>query len=163
MFGLAWLGFARQAGIMPVLAQEDVAPRATVPPGTVPPLLKASITFIHVAPFDSDVQATAVDVCTETGEVVDELSGLNYGQSATSTFDPDLFDWEVAPAGANCLNPLADIAAFGLAYGGQAVLVFSGDGAKQPLEVFQVTLLPGGPNLFLPLIGNSNGTILSAP
>jgi hypothetical protein len=129
-------------------------PNGTVPGGTVPPIqpLRPSITFVHAASFDVDVAQTAIDVCTDEGEVVPGLENMIYGEAQTLYFDPNSFDWKIAVAGTNCANVLVDIAPFGLGYNSVKVLVFSGDGAKQPLGVIDVLAREGGGVIFMPFL-----------
>jgi hypothetical protein len=150
--GLLILGLAFFAAPATTSAQDT--PNATVPGGTVPPIqpLRPSITFVHAASFDADVILTAIDVCTDEGEVVPGLENMIYGEAQTLYFDPNSFDWKIAVAGTNCTNVLVDIAAFGLGYGAVKVLVFSGDGAKQPLGVIDVLAREGGGVIFMPYL-----------
>jgi hypothetical protein len=130
----------------------------TVPPGTVPPMppLQPSVTFVHAAPFDADAVLTAVDVCTDAGQVVPGLENLVYTDARTLYFNPASFDWKIAKAGTNCTNVLVDIAPFGLGYNAVKVLVFTGDGSKQPLGVIDVFAREGGGALFMPFVSVTN-------
>jgi hypothetical protein len=130
----------------------------TVPPGTVPPIpsLEPSVTFVHAASFNADVALTAVDVCTDAGQVVAGLDNVVYGQARTLYFNPASFDWKIARAGTNCTDVLVDIAPFGLGYGAVKVLVFAGDGSTQPLGLIDVFAREGGRALFMPFVSVTN-------
>jgi hypothetical protein len=122
--------------------------------GTVPPLpaLRPSITFVHAAAFDADVALTAVDVCTEEGEVVPGLANITYGEGRTLSFDPGSFDWTIAAVGSDCLTELLDLEPFGLGYGTIRILVLAGDNVNQPLEVLDVLAQEGGGAVFMPIV-----------
>lgn len=130
----------------------DSVPPGTVPPGTIPPFLKVHITVVHAAPFDADVTQTAVDICTDDGDIVAGLSNLTFGEARTLELDPGFFHWQVAVAGSNCANVLVDIPQFGLGYSSLKLLVFAGDGVNQPLQVIDVLQHSGGAVLYLPNI-----------
>ena len=163
--GLVILGLAFFAAPSTTLA-EDGAEAAgvgttvpgTVPPGTVPPIpsLQPSVTFVHAASFNADAGLTAVDVCTETGEVVPGLGNVIYGEARTLYFNPASFDWKIAKSGSDCMDVLVDIAPFGLGYNAVKVLVFTGDGTLQPLGVIDVFAREGGSALFMPLVSRFN-------
>ena len=130
----------------------------TVPPGTVPPIpsLQPSVTFVHAASFNADVSLTAVDVCTEAGEVVPGYGNVIYGEARTFYFNPASFDWKIAKSGSDCLDVLVDIPPFGLGYNAVKVLVFTGDGTLQPLGVIDVFAREGGSALFIPFVSTLN-------
>ena len=163
--GLAILGLAFFAAPSTTRA-EDGAEAAgvgttvpgTVPPGTVPPIppLEPSVTFVHAAPFDADAIFTAVDVCTDAGGVVPGLENVVYTEARTLYFNPASFDWKITRAGTNCTDVLVDIAPFGLGYNAVKVLVFTGDGSKQPLGVIDVFAREGGGALFMPFVSVTN-------
>lgn len=136
---------------------QDSPDNGTVPGGTVPPIppLRPSVTFVHAAPFDTDVILTAIDVCTEEGTVVEGLDTLIFGEARTIYFDPNSFDWYIAAAGTNCGTVLVDIDPFGLGYGAVKVLVFTGDISKQPLQVIDVLAREGGGVIFMPFLARA--------
>jgi hypothetical protein len=138
----------------PATSSAQDAPNGTIPGGTVPPMppLRPSITFVHAAPFDADVNMTGVDVCTDEDEIVPGLDDIVYGEARTLFFDPDWFDWKIAVPGTNCLNVLVDIEPFSLGYNAVKVLVFSGDGVNQPLDVIDVLAREGGGVIFMPVL-----------
>jgi hypothetical protein len=152
--GLLILGLAFFA--TPSTSSAQDAANGTLPPGTVPPIppLQPSVTFVHAASFDADAILTAVDVCTDTGEVVPGLENVIYGEGRTLYFNPSSFDWKIARAGTNCTNVLVDIAPFNLGYNAVKVLVFSGDGLRQPLGIIDVFAREGGIALFIPFISS---------
>jgi len=157
VLGLSILGLAFFAAPSTTSAQDapdDTIPGGTVPPGTVPPIpaLQPSVTFVHAAAFDADAILTAVDVCTDAGDVVPGLENVIYGEARTLYFNPNSFDWKIAKAGTNCTNVLVDIPPFGLGYNAVKLLVFSGDGARQPLGIIDVFARQGGRALFLPFV-----------
>jgi hypothetical protein len=165
VLGLAILGLAFFAAPNPTRAQDGTEPAAgaadvgtTVPPGTVPPnpALQPSVTFVHAAPFDADPFLAAVDVCTDAGEVVSGLENVIYAEARTLYFNPASFDWKIARAGTNCTSVLVDIAPFGLGYNAVKVLVFAGDGSKQPLGVIDVFARQNGGALFMPFVSVTN-------
>jgi hypothetical protein len=133
-------------------------PGTTVPPGTVPPIpsMEPSVTFVHAASFSVDPYLAAVDVCTDAGEVVTGLENVIYAEARTLYFNPASFDWNIARAGTNCTDVLVDIAPFSLGYNTVKVLVFSGDGIRQPLGVIDVFAREGGGALFMPFVSVTN-------
>ncbi len=163
--GLVILGLAFFAAPSTTRAEDGVGAAevgttvpGTVPPGTVPPIpqLQPSVTFVHAAPFDVDAILTAVDVCTEAGEVVPGLGNVIYGEARTLYFNPASFDWKITKAGTNCADVLVDIPPFGLGYNAVKVLVFTGDGSKQPLGLIDVFAREGGGALFMPFVSVTN-------
>ena len=163
--GLAILGLAFLVAPGTTLAEDGLGaaevgtvPPGTVPPGTVPPIpsLQPSVTFVHAASFDADINLTAVDVCTDAGVVVLGLGNIVYGQSSTLYFNPAAFDWKIARAGTNCADVLVDIAPFSLGYNAVKVLVFTGDGTLQPLGVIDVFAREGGGVIFIPYVATLN-------
>ncbi|MBW7885604.1 MAG: DUF4397 domain-containing protein [Caldilineaceae bacterium] len=127
---------------------------ATLPSGTVPPPLLATITVIHAAPFSSTVAATAVDFCDETGDVITELAGLVYRDDVTVTVAPGTYDWQITEAGSNCTVQYVDLPAFTVPNGGIRSVVFIGDGTNQPLEGLVITSVLGGVDLYMPLVSS---------
>ena len=86
---------------MSLLSQEASAqsgqPDGAAPFGTLPPALQVQITFIHAAPVFSDTLMTAIDVCDEQGQIVDDLAGIVYGESRTFMADAGVFNWKITP------------------------------------------------------------------
>jgi hypothetical protein len=150
LVGLAFLG-------APGTSRAEDGPNGTVPGGTLPPIppLRPSVTFVHAAPFNVDATLTAIDVCTEENTVVTGLAALAFGDARTLYFDPNAFDWKIAVAGSNCQNVLVDIDEFGLGYSAVKVLVFTGDGANQPLQVIDVLAREGGGVIFMPFLARA--------
>lgn len=122
-------------------------------PGTIPPELQGQVAVVHVAPFSSNLLATAIDICDDANnQIVDGLTGIFYGQMVTVSLGPGVYDWRVAAPGTSCATTLADIAPFTVAPGSYMAVVVAGDIVNQPLMVVVSTLVPGGGNTYLPLI-----------
>jgi hypothetical protein len=142
----------------------DDSGAGTLPPGTLPPFLETTITFIHAAPLNADPDLTAVDICATQSvlapspKVVPGLEDLVFGEARTLTVTPGTFDFLVAEAGTNCGNVLVNIAPFNMTLGSIKVLVITGDNVNQPLQVLDVTQREGGAMLFLPLVGHRTTT-----
>lgn len=160
MVGLTLLILGLAFFAAPATTSAQNAPNDTTPPGTVPPnpALRPSVTFIHAAPFDADVALTAVDICTDDGNLVPGMDGITYGGARTLSLDPSLFDWMITTAGSNCQNVLLDIELFSLGYGTVRVLVFTGDIVNQPLVVLDVLAQEGGGVIFMPVIIRSSSS-----
>jgi hypothetical protein len=133
-----------------VSSAQDTPAAGTVPP----PILRPAITFVHGAAFNADPALTAVDVCTAQGEIVPGLGGLIYGEARAVSFDAGTFDWVITAAGSNCQTVLLDIAPFSLDNNMIKILMFTGDGADQPLAVLDI-LAQEGSAAFLPLVFKS--------
>lgn len=75
----------------------DVPPGGTIPAPNPPGKYHGSISVVHWAPFDANRDNTAVDVRTETDELVDaEFSGLKYQDSSQFIVLPSReYDWKV--------------------------------------------------------------------
>lgn len=144
---------------MSLLSREAIAQfdplGGTAPPGTLPPPLRAQVTFIHAAPVFSDTQMTAIDVCNEDGQVVNNLQGVVYGQSETFTTDSGVLDWKVAVAGSGCSTLVKDIPPFKIGNGGHAIVVAIGDVINQPLDTLVIIPNQGGGYLHMPYLGKS--------
>ena len=163
--GLVILGLAFFAAPSTTRAEDGTgaatgtaSPGTTVPPGTVPPIapLQPSVTFVHAASFSVDPYLAAVDVCTDAGEVVTGLENVIYAEARTLYFNPASFDWKIARSGTNCTSVLVDIAPFSLGYNAVKVLVFAGDGIRQPLSVIDVFARESGGALFMPFVSVTN-------
>ncbi|MEZ4727438.1 MAG: hypothetical protein R3E79_09920 [Caldilineaceae bacterium] len=113
-------------------------PGGTIPPGgtlPAPPTPTAGtglVRVLHLAPFDSDVENTAVDICTESGDPVDGLTDLVYlEQSGYIPLPPGEYDWTVATPG--CDTVALDLPPFTLQSGTVLTLLVVG-GDNQPLS-----------------------------
>ena len=154
MLGLA--GYWQQSAS----AASPTTTNASIPPGTIPggpttPADKAKITVIHAAPFDANVDNTAVDVCTQDGTVVSGLAGLKYLYNASILVDPGSFDLKIADAGSNCLSVKLDLAPFTLIAQQEVVLVITGDGTNQPVDALLFLTNAGVRTIYLPIVAKS--------
>jgi hypothetical protein len=139
----------------------DAALGQTVPGGTIPPggTLPAPPTptpgaalvrVLHLAPFDSDLANTAVDICTQTGDPVAGLTDLVYlAQSGYITLPPGQYDWTVSTPG--CGIVALDLPAFALQPGMVLTLLVVG-GGNQPLSSVLLVDRAGQSYLYLPIV-----------
>ncbi len=93
----------------------------------------AGLRIVHVAPFTSTLEATAVNVVAEDGEPFADVEGLTYkGVTEFLDVSPGVYDLAVAaPDG----TMLLDIAPFRLIAGQSATVFIVGDVTNQPLGV----------------------------
>lgn len=112
---------------------------SATPISTTPPLGKALITIGHLAPFAADVNATAVDICTDAGVAL--LSNVKYPQVAANLpLDPGVYDLKIAIAGTNCGTVALDLPAISLAAGKvYDVFAIGLNNAAFPLEIASTT------------------------
>jgi hypothetical protein len=122
---------ALYGGVSASEESETIPPGGTVPP---PPIdfTNGFIRVVHAAPFASDINATAVDICDENNTPIAGLTGLTYlSQSNYLPFAPDAYDWYVGTPG--CGQQLLDIPAFTLFRDTALTLFILGDNNNQPL------------------------------
>lgn len=146
---------------MSLLSQEASAqsgqPDGAAPFGTLPPALQVQITFIHAAPVFSDTLMTAIDVCDEQGQIVDDLAGIVYGESRTFMADAGVFTWKITPANSGCIGiPDFKIPPFKIGFGGNGIVVAVGDAINQPPNVLVIIPNQGGGNFYLPWVGKAS-------
>lgn len=109
----------------------------------------AGLRIVHVAPFTSTLEATAVNVVADNGEPFDDVEGLTY-KDVTAFIDvaPGVYDLAVTnPDGA----VVVDIAPFRLVAGQSVTVFIVGDGVNQPLDA----VIPGvelGTVIYLPIV-----------
>ncbi len=108
---------------------------------TTAPAGKALVTIGHLAPFASDVDATAVDICTDSGVALPGLTGIKYPQVAANlVLNPGPYNLKIAVAGTNCATTAIDLPAFRLFAGEIADAFAIGTGASAfPLELVSTT------------------------
>ena len=99
------------------------------------------MTIGHLAPFDSNVNATAVDICTDSGVAIPGLTGIKYPQVAANlVLDPGPYNLKIAVAGTNCAATAIDLPPFRLFIGEIADAFAIGTGAPAfPLELVTTT------------------------
>lgn len=126
-------------------------PPGTIPPGgTVPPAIAGQIRVIHFAPFDSNIAATVVDICTEDNQPIAGFTNLVYrSETGYQNFVPGTYDWKVTLPG--CGATVVDIPPFTLFKGAMLTLNIIGDGVSQPLTTILAVDDLGFPfSLYLP-------------
>lgn len=96
---------------------------------TPPPAGKARVRIAHMAPFDANVNLTAVDICIAVGQPP-IISGLKYGESRVRDLDAGFYKLYAASAGTNCLFTVADIPEFAVTAGQIAYVYALGDGVN---------------------------------
>lgn len=129
----------------------ESAPNGTVP-GTLPEPLRAKVTFIHAAPFATPISATAIDVCNQSNQLVDAMTGIVFQQIELLTIDPGTYLWKIATTGSSCTNAVLALPELKLAPGSQTLVVITGDGSNYPIDSVITTLIPGGGIWYLPII-----------
>ena len=128
----------------------------------------AKLRIGHLAPFASDVAATAVDICTQNGAVVPGLSNVTYDVvSPFLTLPAGTYDLLIALAGTNCATVALDLDPIALSDGEVADAYAIGRNDEVfPLTVASITGLnsptaldevdePAAPNqntIFLPMV-----------
>ncbi|NOK64159.1 MAG: hypothetical protein GFH27_549415n21 [Chloroflexi bacterium AL-W] len=122
-----------------LLALED--DNSTAGPGN------AKIRVVHAAPFAADLADTEVDLRTERGDVVGELTNVPYKVASSYLEVPvGLYDLKITTPGGE--QTLIDIPPF-IVFNNTVVTVFAiGDGANQPTGVTAIT--GGTPFLVFP-------------
>lgn len=142
-----WVGDTAFAQTVP---GGTITPGGTLPPPPTPTPGAALVRVIHLAPFDSNVAATAVDICTQSGNPVTGLTGLVYlAQSGYLTLPPGPYDWTVATPGCGAVK--LDLPAFTLQPGMVLTLLVIG-GGNQPLSSVLLVEQAGQAYFYLPLI-----------
>lgn len=127
-----------------------ITPGGTLPAPPTPAPGKALVRVIHLAPFDTNVADTAVDICTQSGNPVPGLTGLVYlAQSGYVTLTPGPYDWTVATPG--CGAVALDLPAFTLQPGMVLTLLVVG-GGNQPLTYVWLVDQAGLQSVYLPLV-----------
>ncbi len=82
---------------------------------TTAPAGKALMTIGHLAPFAANVDATAVDICTDSGSPVPGLTNIKYPQVAANlVLAPGPYDLKITIAGSNCTALALDLPRFRL-------------------------------------------------
>jgi hypothetical protein len=136
------------------LASPTVSSAQSAPNGTVPPIpgTQATVTVVHVAPFNADIDQTAVDICTIDNTVVPGLENIKYLESRTINVNADVYEWTVAPANSNCEPDVLSTGEFILGYNAIRTFVITGDGTNQPLRIVDVVVREGGGALYMPFV-----------
>lgn len=143
------------------VSAENAAPRGqTIPPGgTIPPAPESSpaqgqVNVIHVAPVNSEVIDTGVQVCDDEGNT--PVTGYLYYQQQTGylDLDPGLYDWYVSTADNTCVDVLLDLNPFSIGNGTRLTLLIFGDGTNQDLDSMVIVERVGAFDLYWPLIRN---------
>ena len=141
------------------VSAEGAAPLGqTIPPGgTIPPAPEAGaeqgqVNVIHVAPVDSEVIDTGVQICN--AETNTPVTGYLYYQQQTGYLDlaPDTYDWYVSLAGDNCTNELLDLPPFNIGKGTRISLLIFGDNDNQPLDSLVIVEVLGSFDLYWPVV-----------
>lgn len=128
-------------------AQAQADPNQTIPPGPF-----GIVTIIHAAPFAVDPGDTAVDVCTEDGQLVDDFTDIIYLETPSANVPAGDYDWLIAEGGTNCATELLDIPPFTIRNLSHFQFLISGDGTNQPLAVTQIIIAEGEQFIYMPLI-----------
>jgi hypothetical protein len=128
-----------------------IMPGGTVP-GTVPPPLRARVTFVHAAPFTTPIEATAIDICDQADQVVDDLTGIVFQQSELLTLDPGTYNWSVASTGSNCEGVVLVLPTLRLENASHTLVVITGDGVNYPIDTIVTILDAGGTTLYFPIM-----------
>jgi hypothetical protein len=123
-----------------VSAEIAAPPGQTIPPGgTIPPApdsgdAQGQVNVIHVAPVDSEVIDTGVQICDEEDST--PVTGYLYYQQQTGYIDLELgtHDWYVSSADGACANVLLDLNPFLIGDGARLTLLIFGDNANQDLD-----------------------------
>jgi hypothetical protein len=136
------------------LASPTASSAQSVPNGTVPPLpgTQATVTVVHAAPFNVDVDQTAVDICNIDNTVVPGLENIKFLDARTISLDADVYNWTVSPANSNCEPDLLSTGEFVLGYSAIRTFVVTGDGTNQPLSIVDVVVREGGGALYMPFV-----------
>jgi hypothetical protein len=88
---------------------------SVTPFSTTVPAGKALLTLGHLAPFAADVNATAVDICTDAGAALPGLTNIKYPQVAANlVLDPGPYNLKITIAGSNCTALALDLPRFRL-------------------------------------------------
>jgi uncharacterized surface protein with fasciclin (FAS1) repeats len=108
---------------------------------TTVPVSKALVTIGHLAPFDSDITLTTVNVCTDDGVQVPGLANVPYGAVAANLeLAPGVYDLKVVPAANGCGAAALDLPAIELKDGKYYdVYVIGTNTITYPLEVKSFT------------------------
>lgn len=123
-----WLVASELAQTLP----GTIPPGGTLPEPPTPVPGAGLVRVLHLAPFDTNLANTAVDICTEAGAPVVGLTDLVYlEQSGYSTLTPGVYDWTVSTPG--CTTVVLDLPAFTLKAGSVLTLLIVG-GGNQPLN-----------------------------
>ncbi|HEY6879229.1 MAG TPA: DUF4397 domain-containing protein, partial [Polyangiales bacterium] len=130
---------------------DDNAPPAT---GNV------KLRVVHAAPFSASLPATAVSIRTQAGDVVNGLSGVEFGQ-ASGYFELPAGTYDLKISTPDGATTLIDPAPVTLAAGTIATLFAVGDGVNQPLGVTAV--FGDGTSAILPLAPSGNAQPISTP
>ena len=112
------------------------------------------MTIGHLAPFDSNVNATAVDICTDSGVAIPGLTGIKYPQVAANlVLNPGPYNLKITVAGTSCATTAIDLPPFRLFAGEIADAFAIGLGTTiYPLELVSTTGLYTQVG-YLPIIG----------
>ena len=136
--------------------RQQTVPGGTIPPGgTLPPPAPPTagtgfVRVIHLAPFDSTIANTMVDICTEAGAPVAGFTGLVYlEQSGYQPLPVGPYDWTVETPG--CGTVALDLPPFTLQSGAALTLLITG-GGNQPLTSVLLVDRTGQGFFYLPLI-----------
>ncbi len=128
-------------------ALAQTTPNQTVPPGPL-----GIVVVLHAAPFAADPADTAVDICTEDGELVEGLTDITYLERPGVNLSAGTFDWMIAEGGTNCATELLDVDPFVIRNLSHFQLLISGDGANQPLAVTLIAIAEGEQFIYMPVI-----------
>ncbi|MEZ4860002.1 MAG: DUF4397 domain-containing protein [Caldilineaceae bacterium] len=137
-------------------ASNETLPGGTIPPGgTLPEPPPANpqaglVRVIHLAPFATEVSATAVDIC-DGGAPVAGLTGLVYlEQSGYVTLAPNTYTWTVATPG--CTATQLTLPPFTLRAGTILTLLIVGGGNQPLTSVLTVDEAGQASFVYLPFI-----------
>lgn len=143
----------------PVAAQSPngTTPGGTIPPGGTlpsPPLEDPSqgqVRVLHLAPFDTVIDNTTVDICEQNGSVIQGLQGLVYlSYRGYISLPAGVYDWKFCQPARSVALP--DIAPFTLSSGGALTLILVGND-PQALSVITLIDRAGFANrIYFPLI-----------
>lgn len=127
-----------------------IPPGGTLPPPAPPTAGSGVVRVIHLAPFDSTIANTTVDICTEAGAPVAGFTGLVYlEQSGYQPLPVGPYDWTVSTPG--CGTEVFDLPPFTLQSGAALTLLLVG-GDNQPLTSVLLVDRAGQILFHLPII-----------
>ena len=115
--------------------------------------------FLHLAPFDSDVNNTGVDICTDPGfpfpssVAVPGATDVYYGQQTGYLLAPvGLYNLRVTQKGSSCATVLLDLPPFNILDGTKLTIILYGGANGHPLDSLVIVEAPGVMHVYLPLL-----------